>query len=172
MSSSLQKQVISGLLWSIVRVWGNRLGGLLIFYILARLLTPEEFGIYAAVVAILLFLEVFTEQGLADAIIQCSEVERTQLNTVFLVNLATALVIFLALWLLAPQVAQWMSMPSIELPLRIASLVVVLNAVGVCQLALHRRQFAYRWLAIRTLIATVIRMLARVATEGRETQIE
>lgn len=156
MSGSLQKQVISGLLWSIVRVWGNRLGGLLIFYILARLLTPEEFGIYAAVVAILLFLEVFTEQGLADAIIQCSEVERTQLNTVFLVNLATALVIFLALWLLAPQVAQWMAMPSIELPLRIASLVVVLNAVGVCQLALHRRQFAYRWLAIRTLIATVI----------------
>jgi len=156
MSGSLQKQVLSGLLWSVVRVWGNRLGGLLIFFVLARLLTPEEFGIYAAIVAILLFLEVFTEQGLADAIIQCSEVEQTQLNTVFLVNLVSAVIICLTLWLLAPDVGLWMAMPNIVLPLQIASLVVVMNAIGVCQLALQRRQFAYRWLAVRTLIATIL----------------
>ncbi len=155
MTKSLKTQVFAGLLWSIVRIWGNRLGGLLIFFILARLLSPTEFGIYSAVWAILLFLEVFTEQGLADAIVQSKQIQPEQLNAVFLVNLSTALILFAGVIYLAPSMASWLAMPAIELPLQVASASILLNALGFCQLALYRRQFEYRWLAMRSLAATV-----------------
>ena len=156
MTPSIKNQVLSGVIWSTIRIWGNRLGGILIFFILARILSPEDFGIYSAVWAILLFLEVFTEQGFADAIIQRPEIEKKQINSVFLMNLGMSLIIFLSIWLLAPSIALWMHMPKIELPLKIAGFAIIFNALGFCQLAMCRRKFQYRWLAIRTLLATLI----------------
>lgn len=155
MTDSLRSKVFSGLIWSAIRVWGNRLGGLAIFFILARLLSPMEFGIYAAIWAILLTLEVFTEQGLADAIVQAPEITPEQLNAVFLINFCASLVVCGLVLILAPQIAEWLSIPAVELPLRVASASIVMNALGFCQLALYRRQFQYRWLAIRSLSATV-----------------
>jgi O-antigen/teichoic acid export membrane protein len=155
-STELQGQVFSGLFWSAVRIGGNRLGGLLIFLVLARHLSSEDFGIYAAVWAILLFVEIFSELGLSDAIVQRKEVGPELLNAVFVLNLTCALAIYAGIWLLAPYIAAWMHMPGIELPLRVASLSLVLNALGFSQLAMCRREFAYRWLAMRTLLATVL----------------
>ncbi len=156
MSDSLRSKIFSGLVWSAIRVWGNRLGGLAIFFILARLLSPTEFGIYAAVWAILLALEVLTEQGLADAIVQASEINSEQLNAVFLINFFTSLAVCGGVLLLAPEIAIWLSMPAVEYPLQVASASIVINALGFCQLALYRRQFQYRWLAMRSLIATLV----------------
>lgn len=156
MTESLRGKIFSGLIWSAVRVWGNRLGGLLVFFILARLLSPTEFGVYAAVWAILLFLEVFTEQGMADAIVQAPEIAPGQLNAVFLVNFAASLAICGGVVLLAPEIATWLAMPTIEYPLQVASASIVLNALGFCQLALYRRQFLYKWLAMRGLLATLL----------------
>lgn len=155
MTNSLRSKVFSGLVWSAIRVWGNRLGSLVIFFILARLLSPMEFGIYAAVWALLLTLEVFTEQGLADAIIQAPEIQPEQLNAVFLVNFCAALVVSGLVVLLAPEIANWLNMPAVEFPLQVASVSIVMNALGFCQLALYRRQFQYRWLAMRSLAATL-----------------
>ena len=57
MAQTHGKRVFNSLIWAAVRIWGNRLGGLLVFFILARLLTPEDFGVYASLWALLLFLE-------------------------------------------------------------------------------------------------------------------
>jgi len=151
-----QSKVLNSVLWAGIRVWGNRLGGIVIFFVLARLLSPEDMGIYAAIWSVLLFLEVFTEQGLADAIIQAKEITKSQINTVFLVNLGMALVTTVAIIFNADKIAALVKMPDIAYPLQVATLALIFNAVGFCQLALYRRNFEYRWLAIRTLTATLI----------------
>src|SRR5690606_12868802 len=55
MAQTHGKRVFSSLIWAAVRIWGMRLGGLIVFFILARLLTPEDFGVYASLWALLLF---------------------------------------------------------------------------------------------------------------------
>ena len=156
MRTELKSKVFSGLIWSSIRVGGNRLGGLLVFFVLARHLSPEDFGIYAAVWAILLFVEIFSELGMSDAIVQRKDITPELLNTVFAVNFVCALTIYAILWFLAPKISAWLNMTNIELPLRIASLTLIFNALGFCQFAMCRREFAYRWLAMRTLLATII----------------
>jgi O-antigen/teichoic acid export membrane protein len=149
-------RVVHSLAWAAVRIWGNRLGGLVIFFVLARLLTPEAFGVYASLWALLLFLEVFAELGLGDALIQTRAVEQTQLNTAFFTSVLIGLGLYATIWCLAPLFAQLMGNEEIALPLRIAAVGLLLNASGYCQLALYRRNFAYQWLAVRTLVATGI----------------
>jgi O-antigen/teichoic acid export membrane protein len=149
-------RVFNSLLWAAVRVWGNRLGGLLVFFILARLLTPEDFGVYASLWALLLFLEVLSELGIGDALIQKEEIDQTLLNTAFFTSAGIAVAIYAAIWLLAPTFAALMDQPILSTPLRIAALAILFNALGYCQLALCRRNFQYRWLAVRTLLATLI----------------
>ncbi|MEE9330723.1 MAG: lipopolysaccharide biosynthesis protein [Methylophilaceae bacterium] len=151
-----KSKILNSVLWSGVRVWGNRLGGIMIFFVLARLLSPEDMGVYAVIWSILLFLEVFTEQGLADAIIQSKQIKSNQLNTVFVINLVMALLIAIAIILNADKIASLVNMPEIATSLQVATLALIFNAIGFCQLALYRRNFEYRWLAIRTLTATVI----------------
>ncbi|MFW5439991.1 MAG: lipopolysaccharide biosynthesis protein [Methylophilaceae bacterium] len=156
MTTPANNKIFNSVLWAAVRVWGNRLGGIIIFFILARILSPEDMGIYAAIWAVVLFLEVFTDQGLTDAIIQKKSIENNQLNTVFIVNLGMAFVISIVIFLAADKIASFIDMPEVASPLRVAVLALIFNAFGFCQLALHRRNFKYRWLAIRTLIATLV----------------
>ena len=156
MNSTPSNRVVHSLLWAAVRIWGNRIGGLLIFFVLARLLTPEAFGIYASLWALLLFLEVFAELGLGDALIQTRVVEQTQLNTAFFTSVMIGIGLYAGIWILAPWFSHLMGNEEIALPLRIAAIGLLLNASGYCQLALYRRNFAYQWLAVRTLVATAV----------------
>lgn len=149
-------RMFNSLIWAAVRIWGNRLGGLVIFFILARLLTPADFGVYASLWALLLFLEVFSELGLGDALIQTRETNQTLLNSAFFASAGIAVCIYTSIWMLAPTFAALMQQPNLSTPLRIASLSILFNALGYCQLALCRRNFQYRWLAARTLTATLL----------------
>ncbi|TXJ06914.1 MAG: lipopolysaccharide biosynthesis protein [Acinetobacter sp.] len=163
MTQPSSRQVTTSMLWSLVRVWGNRLGGLLIFLVLARLLSPSDFGVYAALWAILFFVELFADLGLGDALIQRQEIDQKLINSVFLVNLGLAVSIYGIIWLVAPPLSAWAGSPEIALPLQIAAISIVLNALGYCQLALCRRNFAYRWLAVRSLVATAVSGIFGVA---------
>lgn len=156
MAQTHGKRVFNSLIWAAVRIWGNRLGGLIVFFILARLLTPEDFGVYASLWALLLFLEVFAELGLGDALIQTRETSQTLLNSAFFASAGIAIGLYAAIWFLAPTFAALMQHAELAAPLRIAALAMLFNALGYCQLALCRRHFQYRWLAVRTLTATVI----------------
>jgi O-antigen/teichoic acid export membrane protein len=155
-TSSLGKQVRSGLIWSVVRSWGGRLAGIVIFFLLARILSPEEFGVFAAAAAVLAFIELFAEQGLSDAIVQKPAISPKELNTAFLANFILAALLVAAIWWCAPLIAAAMEIERLTEILRIACLGILINALGFCQLALFRRNFQYRWLAVRTLAATVI----------------
>src|SRR5689334_9146424 len=76
----------------------------------ARLLGPEAFGTAAAVFVVLEFARVFTETGLAEALIQRPDISRRQRSTLFWVNLALTALIFLVLWNAAPAVARSMGL--------------------------------------------------------------
>lgn len=155
-TSSLGSQVLSGLIWSAVRSWGGRLAGIVVFFLLARILSPEEFGVFAAAAAVLAFIEIFAEQGLGDAIVQQPTIGPRELNTAFLANFILAALLVATIWWGAPLIASAMGIERLTDILRIACLGILINALGFCQQALFRRNFQYRWLAVRTLVATVL----------------
>src|SRR5512133_397336 len=106
MPNDLSSKVSSGLLWSAVRSWGSRLSSLAVFLVLSRLLTPYEFGLFAAATVIFLFFELFVDQGLSDALIQTNELNNELINAVFWLNIGFSFVVFLVVYFSAPFLAQ------------------------------------------------------------------
>jgi len=156
MPNNLSSKVSSGLLWSAVRSWGSRLSSLAVFLVLSRLLTPYEFGLFAAATVIFLFFELFVDQGLSDALIQTNELNNELINAVFWLNIGFSFVVFLVVYFSAPFLAQQMKMPDLMPIIRIGSLSILINSTALCQQALYRREFKYKMLAVRSLIASLI----------------
>ncbi len=154
MSEVNARRVFSSILWSVVRVWGNRLGGLVVFLVLARLLSPEDFGIFASLWAVMMFFEIFTDLGMGDALVQRESVNQALINSVFLLNLSLACGICGVIFFTAEPISTLFGAEQLATPLVVSSVAVVFNALGYCQLALCRRNFQYRWLAARSLVAT------------------
>lgn len=154
--SSLRAKVLAGLVWSVVRNWGGRLLSLLTFMVLARFVGPEEVGLLAAATVVLAFAELFVEQGFVSAIVQRPTITAEQVSAAFILNLAVAMIAFIAIVLLAPRIAAGMRIEALADILPIAALVIPLHALGFCQRAMAQRQFLYKALALRALTAQVI----------------
>jgi O-antigen/teichoic acid export membrane protein len=155
MMENLRLKVLSGLFWSLLQSSGGKLVSLVLFAILARLLAPSEFGLFAAAMAVLSFVTLFVDQGLTEAIVQRPSITPGVLNTVFFINLSLAAAMFAGLWISAPYVAMYMKMPDLTNVLRGSGFALLLSALGFSQQAMHRRHFHYRWIAICTFISAL-----------------
>ncbi|PAP75959.1 lipopolysaccharide biosynthesis protein [Rubrivirga marina] len=152
---SLRQQAVSGVLWSALEKWGGKLFSLLVFLLLARLLSPEDFGLVALAGVFVTFAQVVVAQGLAEAIIQRDELERGHLETAFWINVATGLAATALTLLLAKPIAAGLGTPALEPILRALSPLFLLNSLNAVQTALMRRDLAFRSLAARTIGANI-----------------
>lgn len=162
LDSNFDRKITDSLFWSLLQSWGGRVITFVLFLVLARLLKPVDFGVFSTVVAVLGVLEIFVEQGLIDAIIQRARVTEQLLNAAFVMNLLLSVVFVSALWVISPIISRVMHINELVWILRIASASIIINAFGFCQVAMCRRNFQYRWLAARYLIATAISGIAGI----------
>ena len=119
MSNDLRAKVRSGVLWSAVQNWGVRLSSLLLFMVVARWLSPEQLGLFAAATVVIAFLNLLSEQGLGEALVQREEITQEQINSVFWLNLGASLLIVGLLWFVAPLIAALMKLPELVPILRV-----------------------------------------------------
>lgn len=153
---TLQSKVVAGLMWSSFASWGQGIVSLLIFMILARLLGPHNLGVFAAILVVISFIQMFAEQGLSEAIVQRPEITSAVLNTIALINFGLALLILLAVFFFAPLIAQLTGIPEMMEPLRVVASAVLISALTFAQQAMLRRNFNYRWLSICSLSSVLI----------------
>jgi O-antigen/teichoic acid export membrane protein len=153
-TEALRQKVVTGLAWSVVRNWGNRFITLGVFVLLARLLEPAQMGLFAAAVAVLAIVDIFIEQGFGDAIVQRRTLSTAQVNAAFYVTLMLASLAYAALFAAAPMIERRMHTEGLATLLRWAGVAMLINAFGSCQQAMLRREFDYKWLALRVLMAT------------------
>lgn len=162
------EKVRSGVLWALIQSWGMRFGGLIVFMLLARILSPSELGLFAAATTVIAFCALFVESGLSEAVVQRSEITNSQLNGVFAVNLILAIIVVTGVWVGANLIADYMKLPDLVWILRLSSVGILIGAFCFTQNAMHRRNFNFRFLAKITLLSTVFSGVAAIflATTG------
>lgn len=131
--------------------------------ILARLLTPEDFGLIGMVAVILNFIELFKDLGLATATIQRPSINHVQVSTLFWINIALTGVITLLTAAIAPAIARFYGEPRL-LPIMIAlALAFLLGGLPVQHRALLKRQMRFGVLAVLEIAAMLSGTIAAVA---------
>jgi PST family polysaccharide transporter len=154
-SGGLVRRAARGVMWATVDNWGRQIVSLTVLLIMARLLTPTEFGLFGIVVVVQTLMLVVLDEGIGESILQKQVIEPAHIDSAFWLNLAGALVTMLAGIAAAGMIAGWFQQPQLEPLIVVMSLSLIPGALGSIQQALLRRSFAYDALAMRSILGVV-----------------
>lgn len=133
MADSLKKQAFVGVGWNAVGRFSTQGVSFILQIILARLLSPSDYGIIAMMAIFLQVAAVFVDSGFGKALVQKQNCEEKDYSTVFYYNLAVAIGVYVILFAVAPLVARFYKIDILTKVMRVASLVVITNALSIVQ---------------------------------------
>lgn len=156
MSSSLKQQTISGIIWSAFQKFGTLGISFVSNIILARLLSPDDYGCIGLLAIFIVIAEVFVNGGFASALIQKKNPSQKDYSTVFIWNIFVSLILYFILYLIAPYVALYYQIPLLVSVLRVQGIIIFINALSIIQLSVLRKQLQFKKLSIIQLIAAIV----------------
>lgn len=136
MSESLKGKTAKGVLWSSVERFSTQGVQFVIMIIMARLLTPKDYGLIGMLAIFLAVSQSLIDSGFSQALIRKQQRTETDNSTVFYFNLAVGVVLYLLLFLCAPWVADFYDTPELTAVMRVVCLGVIINSLAVVQRAL------------------------------------
>ena len=101
-ADNLKSKVAHGLLWKILELAGAQGVQFVVALILARLMTPAEYGTIGLIMIFITIANVFVQSGFATALIQRPEVREEDYSSVLRICLGIAVPVYILLWLIAP----------------------------------------------------------------------
>lgn len=130
--------------------------------VLARLLTPEDFGTFAMVFAISGFATVIGDFGLSSAAIQARSLSPRQRSNLWWLSLGIGALLWAVLWLIAPLIEDFFGKSGVTELLRVVGLSFVLSAAGSQYVADLTRNLRFGWLAVNEVVAHLVAFGAAV----------
>lgn len=143
MEGSFAKKTIKGVAWTYLGYIFSKSSGLITTMILARLITPSEFGIIGFAITVMMFMDAVRDMGLGLALIQRRDRVEDAADTVFWLNLLTNFIIWLLMLLIAPLVADFFDEPLMRLILPIMSASFIINSIGSTHDALLQKEMRF-----------------------------
>ncbi len=130
--------------------------------VLARLLTPQDFGLIAMVTSVTGFVVMFKDMGLSMATVQKAEINHGQISTLFWINVALSLGVMLVIAALAPVIAWFYGEPRLTwITLALAG-AIIFGGFTVQHQALLRRQMRFGILALIGIISMLVGIVAAI----------
>ncbi|MFH1719650.1 MAG: lipopolysaccharide biosynthesis protein [Planctomycetota bacterium] len=130
--------------------------------VLARLLTPQDFGLIAMVMVITGFVERFKDMGLSAATVQKAEISHDQISTLFWINVAISFVIMLIAAALAPAITWFYGEPKLTWITIALACGIIFGGLTVQHQALLRRQMRFGTLAVIDIVSIAAGVLAGI----------
>lgn len=156
----LTDKVVKGFFWALMEKFGIQLAHFVVTLILARLLTPNDYGTVALVSVFVSVSDVFVYCGLGTALTRKKNATQVDFNTVFYISLAMAVLLYCVLFSIAPLVARFYAVDELCPMLRILALALVFHSInGVQNVELNRKMLfhlSFRISWVRVIVSSAI----------------
>lgn len=146
--TSLKKQAIKSVKWTALQTVTIGISGAILLLIKARFLSPVEFGHMAAIFIVIGIIDLFESFGISQAIIQRDKVNLEESSTLFFFNIFFSVVLAIFLYILAPLIATFFSMPSIGEYLRVACVLPLITGATLLFHAFLEKQLYFKQLSV------------------------
>jgi teichuronic acid exporter len=154
---SLKRLAIRGFGWNLADKLVNQLGYLAVTIYLARLIGPESFGFIGMLTIFMLLADSVVSGGFTSALVQRSQqLTEDDASTVFWVNLGWGVLIYAALYIAAPLIAQFYRQPELVEIARVLFLVIIINTLTVVARAKLTIAVDFRSPAVANTLATLL----------------
>lgn len=128
-----KQRAIKGIVWSGVERFSVQFVQFVVTIILARILTPNDFGVVAIILVLINILQVFNEVGFGAALMQKLDRDELDYSTVFLFNTVWGVTLYLLLFVSAPYFASFFKLPELTRLTQILGLNLIISSFVVVQ---------------------------------------
>ncbi len=153
---STGRQAFSGVVWSFVERGSTQLLGFIVTVVMARLLTPSDYGLIGMLLIFLQIGEALASGGMTQALVARGIENRSDRRRAVSFNISAGILIYLLLWIAAPWIAGFYSEPLLTGLTRLVGLTVPLQAGACLPEAILMSRLAYRRRAVASLSALLI----------------
>lgn len=131
--SGLRAKVAKGAVWTLAEKLSCQVVQFVVGMILARLLTPNDYGTVALMAIFFAVAGVLVDGGFGNALIQKKDADDLDFNSVFYLNVGLSGIAYVVLFIVAPWVADFYHVPDLVTLVRVAAISVLFNAVNAIQ---------------------------------------
>lgn len=155
MTESLKNKTVKGVSWSFIDNLSSSGITFLVGLVLARLLTPSEYGIMAILTIFIAVSNSIVDSGFSNALIRKTDARRVDYNTVFLFNLLISGLLYVVLFLAAPAISRFFKEPLLVEVMRVIGWVLVINALAIIPRTLFVKEVNFKTQTKVSLIASI-----------------
>ncbi|MGN0601570.1 MAG: lipopolysaccharide biosynthesis protein [Oscillospiraceae bacterium] len=160
--NNVSDEVLSGVAWKFLERILAQLVTFIVSVVLARMLTPGDYGVVAIINVFITIANVFVVSGLGNALIQKKDADDIDFSSVFYFNIGLSIVLYAGIYIIAPYIADFYKMPLLCWGLRVLGIKLPIAAVNSVQNAFVSRKMIFKKFFFATSIGTVISALVGI----------
>lgn len=152
------------MIWSGIQRFGTMGIGFISNMVLARLLTPDDYGCIGMLAIFITVSNTFVDGGFGSALIQKKEPTQRDYSTIFWWNLFLSVVLYGVLYIGAPYISQFYRIPLLSSVLRVQGVVLIINALNIIQSNQLRKRLNFKKLAVVNVVSQLVGVTVAIVT--------
>ena len=158
----LKQKAAAGMVWTALQKYAKMVIQFISGIILARLLTPYDYGCIGMLSIFMVLAETFIDGGFGSALIQKKNPTQEDYSTIFFWNLGMAVLMYIVLYFCAPAISRFYKIPILSSVLRVQGLVLFIYAFNIVQRNQLKKKLNFKILSIVTITTSIIALIVTV----------
>lgn len=154
--ADIKQKTKIGMLWNVIEKIVVQLISFVLNIILARLLTPHDYGTIGMLAIFLAFSNVFIDSGFTRALIQKQDRTESDYSTVLIFNVVMSVFLYVVLFFCSPAIAKFYKTPELVTLQRVFFLLLIINSLIVVQNAQLQILVDFKRIAIINTVTTIL----------------
>lgn len=152
----MKNKIFSGFFWKFNEQISSQIVTFILSIVLARILTPKDYGIVALINVFITLADVFVTSGFGSALIQKRDADDVDFSTMFYISEIFSIVIYLILFFIAPYISIFYNNADLTLIIRVLALKLPLSAFNAIQQAYVSKKMLFKKIFISTTVSSII----------------
>lgn len=166
-SEDLKRKAAMSIVWSAVQKYSTMLVSFVSGIILARLLTPEDYGCIGMLMVFIAISDTIIDGGFGSALIQKKQPTQQDYSTIFWWNMGMSAFLYVVLFFTAPMIARFYNIPKLEDVLRVQALVLFVNAYNLVPQNKLRKDLRFKTLSVISIVSSLVSLVVTVYMASR-----
>lgn len=155
MSNNIKQELLSGVFYTALAKYIGIIVALVVSGVLARLLSPDDFGIVAIATVIIAFFGIFTDMGVSTAVVQHKTLTKEELSNIFSFTIWTGICISLLFFIASWFIADYYGKDILRTLCQLLSVNLFFASANIVPGALFYRNKEFKFIAIRSFIIQI-----------------
>lgn len=159
---TLKQKAEASMVWTAFSKYSNMIIGFISGIILARLLTPHDYGCIGMLSIFMALAETFIDGGFGSALIQKKNPTQEDYSTIFFWNIGMSALLYMVLFVSAPAIARFYKIPLLSSVLRVQGVILFIYAFNLIQRNQLKKKLNFKLLGILSVVTSVIALAVTV----------